>query len=537
MILKTLELNNFQRWDHLEFNLNSGGLVLLLGKVGAGKSSIWDALTWCLFGVTLKGQKGDDVVSTFAGKDCSVKLVIEETYGEIVVERYRKHGEHKNNLYFKQMPDGVDLGGWDTDSTQEHINSLLGMDAKLFSHSVVFAQGISKTFVTLDDTEQKNLIEAFIDSTVYAEALKVVKKDISEFSQKIMQYNREIELTESRIAELNDDMQVYMEDCKDFECKRQQSIDQEKASFKECLIKEKQANKEQERDRNQIDELRSRLDKLQSEKAEDVCEYCGSSLPFVYQEETDDLLEELQDLRKAIAVRARTLDYNQREQQEIGERIVELSESTNSYDKMIERARQKKVEAEILLVETRSLLAEYQDKAEVAEFFADGFGPKGIKASLFDAIIPSLNKHLEYYCNKISEGVISVKLLPNKTLKSGDVRDKFSIRVYNSEGGNSYKDSSNGERRIINLSFMFAIQQLARERLRSAINLSILDEACDALEPENIEAVFGVLQDQAKEMTVFVVSHNDELKSSALFNTVYWIEKRSGRSKLNGLLL
>jgi len=535
MTFQKIILNNFQRWDHLELDLASGGLILFTGKVGSGKSSIWDALTWCLFGVTLKGQKADEIVSTFAGKDCSVFLTIEDGDAVYTVQRYRGHKEHKNNLYFK-LGD-TDLGGWDTDSTQERINSQLGMDVKLFTNSVVFAQGFSKVFVALDDTEQKNLIEAFIDSTVYSEALKVAKQDVLEFSEKAREYERDEEELLAKIENLEVDIAQYEEGQVNFEQRHTQAIAKQKGILKGLMDDYDQKRKEQKDAQDRLPKIHKQIEKLQAEKDSNVCTACGQGLPFKQQNALDDLQNEAQDLRRTVAVCDSSLKYLKTQREETAENIVGLMEEEDIYAQLIEKAHNKKVEAELLLVETRSSKARYEDKQVLAEFFVEGFGPRGIKSLLFDDILPALNQHLEYYANIISEGTIQVKLLPNKTLKSGDIRDKFSIQISNSEGGKSYKDSSNGEKRQINLTFLFAIQRLARERLKSSINISVLDEPFDALDSDHIESIFNVLKEQAKSMSVFVVSHIDDIKSSAAFDKVYHVEKRSGRSRLNGILL
>ena len=51
MILKTLHLQNFKQYKDLQLNFQEG-LVGILGKNGAGKSSIFEAILLCFFGST-----------------------------------------------------------------------------------------------------------------------------------------------------------------------------------------------------------------------------------------------------------------------------------------------------------------------------------------------------------------------------------------------------------------------------------------------------------------------------------------------------
>ena len=150
MQLEQFVLDNFERYAHLEIMLDLGGLLLISGKTGYGKSRIFNGLVWCLFGVSLKkGQKPDSVVNWTIGKDCHAKLRIIEDDGIYVIDRYRKHKTYSNNLYFKLLvgDEEHDLSGISTEDTQNKINEFLGMDVKLFTNSVIFAQGFSKFFV------------------------------------------------------------------------------------------------------------------------------------------------------------------------------------------------------------------------------------------------------------------------------------------------------------------------------------------------------------------------------------------------------
>lgn len=58
-----------------------------LGGNAAGKTTIWDALTWCIFGVTADGLKAGDVCNWDAGKDAMVGFVFMAADGEPMLLR------------------------------------------------------------------------------------------------------------------------------------------------------------------------------------------------------------------------------------------------------------------------------------------------------------------------------------------------------------------------------------------------------------------------------------------------------------------
>ena len=64
LVFKELEVNNFLSISKLSINLDNQQMVLIeginydstpIGSNGSGKSSIFDAILWMLFGTTLRG--------------------------------------------------------------------------------------------------------------------------------------------------------------------------------------------------------------------------------------------------------------------------------------------------------------------------------------------------------------------------------------------------------------------------------------------------------------------------------------------------
>lgn len=167
----SIEIENFLSYENAEvFFDNFSGVVAINGENrddpsalsnGSGKSTIPEALKWVLFGKTLRGLTGDDVVNNRVGKDCKVGfhfMIGKDSYD---VYRYRKHHAHKNQLFFFQELDDyqLDLRGKSDAETQDKILKTLGIDELTFDNTVFFGQGLNNAFASLTDKEQKAILE------------------------------------------------------------------------------------------------------------------------------------------------------------------------------------------------------------------------------------------------------------------------------------------------------------------------------------------------------------------------------------------
>lgn len=78
-IYESLEAKNALSYTELSIPLDQQGLVLIDGKVGAGKSSIFDILTHILYGTTAKdGISANGILNRYvtdkSGKPCGLGL-------------------------------------------------------------------------------------------------------------------------------------------------------------------------------------------------------------------------------------------------------------------------------------------------------------------------------------------------------------------------------------------------------------------------------------------------------------------------------
>jgi DNA repair exonuclease SbcCD ATPase subunit len=174
MEIQKLRIENFMSIGSAELFLDERGLVLIQGvnnddtsahSNGAGKSTIPDAISWCLFGSTARGESGDSIVNQKAGGDTRVQITLHDRESGdhvFVVTRNRKHHFSKNRLTLGR----VDADGTKTDLTlgtdrltQTLIERILGCSEAVFTSAIYAGQERMPDLPSMTDKQLKELLE------------------------------------------------------------------------------------------------------------------------------------------------------------------------------------------------------------------------------------------------------------------------------------------------------------------------------------------------------------------------------------------
>lgn len=170
MKINRIAIENFLAITQADINLADRGLVLIEGinsadssakSNGAGKSSLADALCWCLFGTTARGESGDDVVNSTKGKNCIVVTEILDGGMIYTITRHRKHAKGKNSLTVSAY-NGLtttDLTKGTDKLTQECVDQIIGTSYEVFTGSIYAGQEKMPDLPAMTDKNLKILIE------------------------------------------------------------------------------------------------------------------------------------------------------------------------------------------------------------------------------------------------------------------------------------------------------------------------------------------------------------------------------------------
>jgi DNA repair exonuclease SbcCD ATPase subunit len=133
----------FGRGAGLHFITGHNALQPRLESNGVGKSSLFDALTWCLTGKTVGGLRGPDVVPWSGGQPTVILTVLCDGVA------HRVQRQHSPNRLLLD----------DRAATQEDIDKLVGMNHTTLCHTLILGQGRPLFF----DLAPSQKLELFAD--------------------------------------------------------------------------------------------------------------------------------------------------------------------------------------------------------------------------------------------------------------------------------------------------------------------------------------------------------------------------------------
>lgn len=181
---KTLQVQgfkSFQARQTISFADLPNGLLFLTGKNsvepdlganGAGKSSLWDGLSWALYGKTVRGLKAGNVKNWNSKIQCGAELEFDV-------------GENEYSLVRTWSPIILQLttnGSEPRTVSQDEIEALIGLDHKSFIQSIVMGQ-FSDMFFDLPATAKSDLFSSVVSADRWLEFSSKAKDSSDDYSK------------------------------------------------------------------------------------------------------------------------------------------------------------------------------------------------------------------------------------------------------------------------------------------------------------------------------------------------------------------
>lgn len=210
--IKSIELFNFISFFGGPHKLEIEGrdLLLVLGDVdhiksnGAGKTSLVNAIAWCLFGeIPGYGNPADRIINMDnTKKGAYVKI---NTIDDYQITRYRKY-EGKTGLEI--INNGSDISLMTTTENQQMINDIFSISYESFIVSI-FLSASEKSFIDLSPLKRFQVISDLLDINRLNKLESRIKNKLSKDTKAMKEYKTIINDIESQTQILQKEVEVH----------------------------------------------------------------------------------------------------------------------------------------------------------------------------------------------------------------------------------------------------------------------------------------------------------------------------------------
>lgn len=195
--------NSYANNTSIDFeDFSSNGIFLITGPTGSGKTTIFDAIKYALYGVASgEDRKNISNFSDFANLESpstvtfeflhrGVKYRIERISSYQVpkkdknLETDKKTLTQKTTVNFYQLIDGEEkLLASNATKVNEEVQNLLGIDKNQFSQIVMIAQGDFSKILTAKGSDREILLRNIFNTEVYQQLQERLKVDTSQLEK------------------------------------------------------------------------------------------------------------------------------------------------------------------------------------------------------------------------------------------------------------------------------------------------------------------------------------------------------------------
>ena len=332
----------------IDFTGQQQGIFLITGDTGAGKTTIFDAITYALYNQTSGGERnGNMMCSQYARPETETYVELEFLYrGQTY--RVRRNPDYKITKTLKngkireqKVPHSVELTLPDgtvfpekKNATDAKIIEILGLTADQFSQIVMIAQGDFLKLLYTKSDERKMIFSKLFRTDIYWKIQENLRRKSMEMDERIQENDRAFEQEKSRIIPLPESEELPLDEL----------VERLRERLKDAL-------KEQNLRRANVEELNKKITKYEEInklfRSLEKIRQTGKELE-ARQAESKERRQQIENARKADKVLVAE-QQNLRQQQEVeqsAQAIAKMTETLANDQEMFESLKTQLQESE-----------------------------------------------------------------------------------------------------------------------------------------------------------------------------------------------
>jgi len=332
----------------IDFTGQQQGIFLITGDTGAGKTTIFDAITYALYNQTSGGERNGNMMrSQYAQPEAETYVELEFLYrGQTY--RVRRNPDYKITKTLKngkireqKVPHSVELTLPDgtvfpekKNATDAKIIEILGLTADQFSQIVMIAQGDFLKLLYTKSDERKMIFSKLFRTDIYWKIQENLRRKSMEMDERIQENDRAFEQEKSRIIPLPESEELPLDEL----------VERLRERLKDAL-------KEQNLRRANVEELNKKITKYEEInklfRSLEKIRQTGKELE-ARQAESKERRQQIENARKADKVLVAE-QQNLRQQQEVeqsAQAIAKMTETLANDQEMFESLKTQLQESE-----------------------------------------------------------------------------------------------------------------------------------------------------------------------------------------------
>jgi DNA repair exonuclease SbcCD ATPase subunit len=545
----------------IELALNENASTLIIGKNGAGKSTMTEALCFALFGRALRNINKPALINSTNKKDTVVELWFTIDQTRYHIKRGMKPTVFQIYVDDVLLPAPASLADYQTllEST------ILKINYKSFMQIVVLGSASFVPFMRLTPTARREIIEDLLDIEIFSAMSGLTKGEIAEVKnvgdQLTMQrvlLEEQLRMAESFTTQLvgeRDDKLATLRTAMDATQTQIDTLREQETAwasarevYTEVPALHRVASTKRSGYATTHRAIASREKKLEKERVfyttHDECPTCEQSITDSFKQARFLVLTEKEAAAQTALTQCQTLmdkyealvDTHQIDLDADAELHRQIALVGGQVPIHTQRLRELEAERQATLapaaapVDVDALQTQQQEILEqhtvvaarrsVLDTAMTLLKDSGIKARVIKHYLPIINKHINYYLTAMD---FPIHFTLNEEFKEqiqSRHRDDF-----------CYESFSEGEKKRIDLALLLTWRSVARLKNSASCNVLVLDEVFDSsLDINGTEEFLKIIHD-LEHANVFVISHKTDSLIDK-FHHVITFEKQRGFSSI-----